>query len=132
MSDEVGGGSDISEDVEPTTRPAVVLGSPRSIKVRARRRGNNTRRGDNDRSAGQDPQWQLTVSSSAHPDRVRLWLARGMLIILGLFAMGAIAGWLAGADGEHMRDLVVVLSPFMTLAGAVFGFYFTTAKKKRR
>lgn len=70
--------------------------------------------------------------SRAHRVRkrhVRFVLALGMLIIIGAMSIIGAIQWAIGAPGD-LKDLVVLMSPITALAGAVFAFYFTDARKK--
>lgn len=67
-------------------------------------------------------------------NHVRLLLALGLLVIIGAMAIIGTIRWAWGGEID-LQQLVVLMSPITTLAGAVFAFYFTDrrhSKKKKK
>jgi hypothetical protein len=61
---------------------------------------------------------------------IRFFLALILLLIIGSMAIIGSIHW-SNDPTSKMQDLVVLMSPIMTLAAAVFAFYFTDTQKNK-
>lgn len=61
---------------------------------------------------------------------IRFFLALTMILIVGTMAIMGSISWFRQPSNE-MQDLVVLMSPIMTLAASVFTFYFTDTGNKK-
>lgn len=69
------------------------------------------------------PAFRKHQNPPPHPDTVRSWIAGGVMVILGMVTIGGVIVWWL-QPGRDMRDYLLLITPVVSLAGAIVGFYF--------
>ncbi|MGI8793098.1 MAG: hypothetical protein ACR2H3_07970 [Acidimicrobiales bacterium] len=69
------------------------------------------------------PAFKKHQNPPPHPDTVRSYLAGGVMVILAIVTIvGVLVWWLQ--PERDMRDYLLLITPIVSLAGAIVGFYF--------
>lgn len=84
-----------------------------------------------ERVTGSKPVLQPRKTRRIPTKHVRFILALGLLLVIATMAIIGAVHWSISGQSD-LQELVVLMSPITTLAGAVFAFYFTDSRKKKR
>ncbi|GAB1695144.1 hypothetical protein [Krasilnikovia sp. M28-CT-15] len=73
---------------------------------------------------GEGPAVRLDPAVRWHPDRVRMWLAGSVVILLGLTFLGQFILIVIGVTPESLTQWQSTITAMMGIAGAVIAFFF--------